>query len=518
MGRHSRKGPAPKGADADPAAGTPDERRAADTGQHRVPGGVSREQRLGQAAPSGGHGGGAYGSTAHGAHQEGAQGPTAYDGNSYDGNSYGGTAQGRTAYDGGYYGGDGEWSGYPAPAHVPGAGHPAPAHVPGGEHLATGSGQAHTRGGHPEQHEAGGGWGDPAAPHAPGADPRASVAAPRIPGPRAEFVDAFDEPRAAAPADPRAPGAAPADDPSGTGTGTGTGDGRDGPRGGGLPGGGLPGQRARGGWGRTATGIAAAAVTTVLAVVVAGQVAEDGGAKPGASTTGQDRPDEDESASRSDTRSAPKPAGQKAQKAQQPPTYAELMAARFPIDPKMAADGTFEAVPGLDRAPGTGEMIRYRVDVEKGLGLDGVLFAQAVQRTLNDDRSWAHGGAMTFERISSGKPKFVVTLASPETTHEWCDRSTLDTSVENVSCDAALSERVMINGFRWAQGSETYGPEKMHAYRQMLINHEVGHRLGHTHVKCAKEGALAPVMQQQTKSLNIGGIECRPNSWPYPGN
>jgi hypothetical protein len=193
------------------------------------------------------------------------------------------------------------------------------------------------------------------------------------------------------------------------------------------------------------------------------------------------------------------------------------MARQFPIDPELQASGDFEAVPGLDRAPGKGRKIRYRIDVEKGLGLDRGLFARAVQETLNDERSWAHGGAMTFERISSGEPEFVITLASPGTTATWCAKSGLDTTVDNVSCDSASTERVMINAYRWAQGAETYGPGAMFTYRQMLINHEVGHRLGFNHVNCRTPGALAPVMQQQTKSLDIGGIECKPNPWVHPG-
>jgi hypothetical protein len=137
---------------------------------------------------------------------------------------------------------------------------------------------------------------------------------------------------------------------------------------------------------------------------------------------------------------------------------------------------------------------------------------------LNDDRSWAHEGAMTFERISSGKPEFVITLASPGTTAVWCAKSDLDTAEGNVSCDSASTERVMINAYRWARGSETYGPAAMLTYRQMLINHEVGHRLGKGHENCSKPGALAPVMQQQTKSLDIDGIKCRPNPWVHPGD
>ncbi|WP_455352597.1 DUF3152 domain-containing protein [Streptomyces sp. SYSU K217416] len=268
------------------------------------------------------------------------------------------------------------------------------------------------------------------------------------------------------------------------------------------------------GRGRTFTGIAAAAVTTVLAVVVAGQVANSGDkpAAPQASDSAGDR-EEADSASRSDRR----PAAPVAPPAR-PATFAQLMAKQYPIDPELKASGDFEAVPGLDKAPGKGKRIRYRVDVEKGLQLDGGLFAEAVQKTLNDDRSWAHNGGMTFERVSSGEADFVITLASPGTTAVWCAKSGLDTSVDNVSCDSASTDRVMINAFRWAQGADTFGPDQMLAYRQMLINHEVGHRLGHGHVNCRTPGALAPIMQQQTKSLDLEGVACKPNPWVHPGS
>jgi hypothetical protein len=109
----------------------------------------------------------------------------------------------------------------------------------------------------------------------------------------------------------------------------------------------------------------------------------------------------------------------------------------------------------------------------------------------------------------------VITLASPGTTGVWCEKSGLDTTEDNVSCDSAATDRVMINAYRWAQGSTTYG-NKIHLYRQMLINHEVGHRLGFNHVTCTKNGALAPVMQQQTKFLTFDGITCKPNPWAFP--
>ncbi|MBW5253097.1 DUF3152 domain-containing protein [Streptomyces sp. P01-B04] len=424
------------------------------------------------------------------------------------------------------------------------------------------------RGGHPEQREPGGGWGTgplgrygdrPAPPHgtgqgrigsrtqtqaqartqAPGRpqgpqspqgprpqtsgrpqgsqNPRGpqaprnaqeTAARPLIPGPRREFVEAFDSPPA--PPAPRRPAATPSGpaDPyrSVTDRDENPPDADDRPA--------APGDEAKSakaGKGRTFTGIAAAAVTTVLAVVVAGQVAHDSGSRSAAAQpAGVDRDGEGD-ASRSDVRTTPSP-----QMAAKPLSYEQKMAKAYPLAAKLTASGKFRTVAGTAKAPGKGQKYRYRIDVEYGLGLDSALFAQAVQETLNDDRSWAHDGDMTFERISTGKPDFVITLASPGTTGEWCEKSGLDTMEDNVSCDSAATERVMINAYRWAQGSSTFGPDKLFAYRQMLINHEVGHRLGHNHVSCGTKGALAPVMQQQTKSLDLNGIKCLPNAWVYP--
>lgn len=376
---------------------------------------------------------------------------------------------------------------------------------------------APVRGGHPEQREPGGGWGEFAGRAGAGGGAGAVLPRQRQPeqggGPRQEYLDAFGAvgggdagledvdvfaPRARGPRRTDAQAvdteARPADPAPGA-------DGGD------VPPAGLPAQRS-GGKGRAFTGIAAAAVTTVLAVVVAGQVAE--GRRDG---TGQPRSATDQAR---DARASGEPAPS-APASAAALTYEQAMDRKYPLGSTLKGSGKFAAVPGFDKAPGTGRKYTYRVDVEQGLGLDGKLFAEAVQKTLNDDRSWAHGGARTFERVSSGKPDFVITLASPGTTAAWCEKSGLDTTEDNVSCDSASTERVMINAYRWAQGSKTYG-DKIHAYRQMLINHEVGHRLGHGHVTCQKNGELAPVMQQQTKFLDHDGIHCLPNPWPYPGS
>jgi hypothetical protein len=269
---------------------------------------------------------------------------------------------------------------------------------------------------------------------------------------------------------------------------------------------------------RTATGVSAAVLTVALAVVVVVQQSGTGtGAKDAAAPGVGDRGFES-GTSRDEERATPQGGAEAPAVPAAPATYEQRMAEKL----KMAADqkgpNTFDTIPGKSPAPGKGKVWHYRVDVEKGMGLDGKFFADAVQKTLNDKRSWAGNGTMTFERISTGEPDFVVTLATPVTTDFWCQKSDLNTLGENVSCDSALTERVMINAFRWAGGSPTFGEGKLLEYRQMLINHEVGHRLGHGHKTCDKDGALAPVMMQQTKTLQTGSATCKPNPWVHPGS
>ncbi|WP_439676515.1 DUF3152 domain-containing protein [Embleya sp. MST-111070] len=208
----------------------------------------------------------------------------------------------------------------------------------------------------------------------------------------------------------------------------------------------------------------------------------------------------------------------------QSPTTTDQLTLRFPLDPKLGLGNKFDTVPGKEAAPGPGRKYTYAVEIEQGLQLDGELFATTVQRTLNDKRSWASGG-LTFERTdNSPQADFVVRLASPGTVHKTCSPLVGDTSEDNVSCDAYGTRWVMINAWRWAQGSTAYGDDIV-GYRQMLINHEVGHRLGHNHEKACGAGGigagLAPVMMQQTKTRvasegAMKGETCEANPWPYP--
>jgi hypothetical protein len=151
-------------------------------------------------------------------------------------------------------------------------------------------------------------------------------------------------------------------------------------------------------------------------------------------------------------------------------------------------------------------VIRYLVEVERGLPFSGAEFAEAVHRTFNDSRSWGHGGRMRFQRVGSGPVRFRVALSSPAMT----DRQCLPLRTGGwLSC--WNGRRAVINAMRWGEGAPGYGRD-LAAYRDYVINHEVGHALGHGHVPCPGRGRRAPVMTQQTKSL----YGCRPNPWPFP--
>lgn len=170
---------------------------------------------------------------------------------------------------------------------------------------------------------------------------------------------------------------------------------------------------------------------------------------------------------------------------------------------------TVLALPGSDSTR-TGRTVRYTVEIEDGLGVPQEHFARTVRAVLTDARGWEERDGVHFvnvtpaERAKGESAQVRIVLGSPA----YVDRRCLPLRTGGtLSCHA--DGKVLLNVRRWAQGADTYGDDITN-YRIYLVNHEVGHALGHGHRSCPGAGRRALVMIQQTKSL--GGC----TAWPWP--
>jgi hypothetical protein len=174
-----------------------------------------------------------------------------------------------------------------------------------------------------------------------------------------------------------------------------------------------------------------------------------------------------------------------------------------PVTIPVSGSGRLVTVPGTAGPTGPGTPLTYRLEIEGGLPLDGAAVAAQVQRTLTDPRGWQPIEHVAFVR-TPGPASFELILASPAMVDRLC--YPLDT-IGELSC--RNGNRVILNAKRWASAVPWYRGH-LDDYRAYLVNHEVGHRLGHGHEGCPTPGAPAPVMVQQSKSL----YGCAPNPWP----
>ena len=172
-----------------------------------------------------------------------------------------------------------------------------------------------------------------------------------------------------------------------------------------------------------------------------------------------------------------------------------------------ARAGRLVVVPGKSTRSGRGPLRRYYVEVEAGIYIDRLRFARRVHQILADLRSWGGTGRVSFQRVGLNRTAhFRVTLARPSTTDRLC-YPYLTGGI--YSC--ANGGRAVLNLMRWRSGAYAYRGN-LRGYRIYLVNHEVGHLLGHGHSYCPRAGARAPVMMQQTKGVGA----CRANPWPLP--
>lgn len=146
--------------------------------------------------------------------------------------------------------------------------------------------------------------------------------------------------------------------------------------------------------------------------------------------------------------------------------------------------------------------IPYRVERRVGdPATEG--FEAVVEATLSDPQGWARTG---FRLVRQESAPYLIVLAEGQEVDRLCLPH--DTYGE-YSCQRR--ETVALNAERWREATPKWTGD-LATYRQMLVNHEVGHLLGQPHPRrqCPSPGRPAPLMAQQSTELD----GCLPNPWP----
>jgi hypothetical protein len=170
--------------------------------------------------------------------------------------------------------------------------------------------------------------------------------------------------------------------------------------------------------------------------------------------------------------------------------------------------GQWMFTPGSDEVAGSrGRLMRYRIAVETDIdGVGPAEFAKSIRTILGDPRGWTAGGQWRLQQVGpADMADFTIYLATPASRDKLCG----GTPDSYTSC--RNGSNVVLNVARWANAVPNYGAP-LDVYRQYMVTHETGHRLGQGHELCPGLGKPAPVMEQQTLGLH----GCVPNPWPFP--
>jgi hypothetical protein len=194
----------------------------------------------------------------------------------------------------------------------------------------------------------------------------------------------------------------------------------------------------------------------------------------------------------------------------------------------VSGSGTFAVSPGGTGVVGGGAtLVTYETQVENGIawGSNPVWtpggFAATVDAIVADPRGWTasqaapitdaaqgmRNASWRFDRVSGSSYNVKILLATPNTTDRLCGSVGLIT-LGQYSC--RYGSTIVINLRRWLKGAPGF-PMNLDGYRAMVIDHEMGHRLGFDHMLCPGKGKPAPVMQQET--IDLAG--CLPNPYPF---
>ncbi|MEU3218254.1 DUF3152 domain-containing protein [Streptomyces sp. NPDC006971] len=183
------------------------------------------------------------------------------------------------------------------------------------------------------------------------------------------------------------------------------------------------------------------------------------------------------------------------------------------VDVPSRGTGSFVTADAGGAKVGRGpRLLRYVVEVEAGLEISPAQAANEIADILAAPRGWTRNQSYSFQLVGAGAPHdLTVKIATPGTADALCWAGIRQDTKGEYNCE--VPDGVVVNLKRWVEGSPTFdGP--IHDYRALIINHEMGHFLGHTHMTCAGPGRPAPVMMQQIKGLH----GCVANAWPYDEN
>lgn len=176
------------------------------------------------------------------------------------------------------------------------------------------------------------------------------------------------------------------------------------------------------------------------------------------------------------------------------PLTPDIIKAKAPIIPE----------PQWLTAQKTARVVTYTVTTRGVVTADLNEFKTDANQTLNDPRGWAALG-LRFEEVAAGG---MFTLALSQASQVPSFSSFCDSQY---SC--TIGNTVVINQDRWLGATAPWNQAGMSLrdYRNLVINHETGHWLGHPDTNiCSGAGQLAPVMAQQ--SITTSG--CAFNPWP----
>jgi hypothetical protein len=156
-------------------------------------------------------------------------------------------------------------------------------------------------------------------------------------------------------------------------------------------------------------------------------------------------------------------------------------------------------------ASGTHQTVNYVVSTKGITTADISEFKADANQTLNDSRGWARLG-IAFQEVASGG-SFTLVLSEASQLPSF-------SSICSIYWSCRVGNYIIINQDRWLNASDSWNQAggSLRNYRNMVINHETGHWLGHRddNAHCGGSGQPAPIMQQQ--SINLLG--CSFNPWP----